>query len=112
MFRILAGGATAFLFSASVFALTPHDELVSACTEDGNDAAECSCAANVIIETLEENELDFMLAVMEADTNEPESVMSIAAEHGLDMTGIMLMGQKMQTAEPEMRELCGIDTSE
>ena len=49
MFRILAGGATALLFSASVFALTPHDELVAACTEDGNDAAECSCAADVVI---------------------------------------------------------------
>ncbi|QNL20004.1 hypothetical protein HXX25_12100 [Hyphobacterium sp. CCMP332] len=109
MFRILAGSAAVFALSTAAFALTPQEELTAACTESGNDAADCACAADHIVETLDETELAFMLAVMEADTNEPTEVMSIAAEQGMEVADIMVMGQKMQVAEPVMREACGID---
>jgi hypothetical protein len=35
--------------------------------------------------------------------------MTIAAGLGMELADIMVMGQKMQTVEPAMREECGID---
>lgn len=109
MFRILSAGAAVIALSAAASALTPQEELTAACTESGNDAEQCSCAADYIVETLDENELAFMMATMEADTNDPAEVMAIAAANGMELADIMVMGQKMQTAEPEMREACGIE---
>jgi len=109
MFRIIAGSAAIFALSATASALTPQEDLTDACIEGGNDAAQCSCAADVIVETLDENELTFMMTVMEADTDEPTEVMTIAAGLGMEIADIMVMGQKMQTVEPSMRDECGID---
>lgn len=109
MFRILSASAAAIALSAAASALTPQEELTAACTESGNDAEQCSCAAGYIVETLDENELAFMMATMEAETEDPAEIMAIAAANGMELADIMVMGQKMQTAEPEMREACGIE---
>ncbi|WP_394693183.1 hypothetical protein [Hyphobacterium sp.] len=109
MFRMLAGSAAVIALSAAAYGLTPQEELTAACTESGNDAADCACAAGHIVEALDETELSFMMAVMEADTNEPAEVMTIAAAQGMEITDILVMGQKMQDAEPAMREACGIE---
>ena len=112
MFRLIAGGIAAVALNTAAFALTPQEELTDACTDSGNDAVQCSCAADIIVDTLDENELSFMMAVMEADTNEPTEVMTIAAANNMELADIMVMGQKMQVAEPTMREQCGIDEFE
>lgn len=105
---VFTAGVAAFGLAASALA-TPQEDMAARCVEEGNEAEQCECAAEIIVETLDESELAFMLAVMDADTSEPEAVMTIAAEHGLDMGGMVLIGQKMQAAEPEMVEQCGID---
>lgn len=105
---IITAGIAAFGLAASA-AATPQEEMAARCVEEGNEAEQCECAAEIIVETLEENELAFMMAVMEADTSDPEGVLTIGAEHGIDMAGMLLINQKMQTAEPDMVEQCGID---
>lgn len=109
MLKFVTSGALAALMAGAAFSLTPQDELTTACVEGGNEREQCECAAGMLVETLDENELAFMMDVMEADSSDPAIVMPIAAEHGLDMTGIMEMGQKMAVAEPEMRERCGVE---
>jgi hypothetical protein len=109
MFRILSAGAAVFALSAAAYSLTPQEDLTEACTESGNDAADCACAADYIVETLDETELAFMMATMEAETEDPAEIMAIAAANGMELSDIMVMGQKMQAAEPEMREACGIE---
>jgi len=109
MYRILAASAAVIALNAAAFAFTPHDDLVANCIDEGNDEADCSCAADFIVDTLNDNELTFMMTVMDADTNEPTDVMAIAAEQGMELTDIIEMGQKMQAVEPAMREQCDID---
>lgn len=109
MLKFVTGGATALLLAGAAFSQSNQETLVGSCTEAGNDQAACECAAEMLIETLEDNELAFLMAVMDEDTNEPERVMAIAAENGLDMTGMMTMQQKMVAAAPEVSEQCGIE---
>ncbi|PIW30536.1 MAG: hypothetical protein COW29_03775 [Rhodobacterales bacterium CG15_BIG_FIL_POST_REV_8_21_14_020_59_13] len=109
MFRILSASAAVIALSAAAPALAPQEDLTAACTEAGNDAGQCSCAADFVVETLDENELAFMMATMEAETEDPAEIMAIAAANGMELADLMVMGQKMQTAAPEMREQCGID---
>lgn len=109
MFRILSASAAVIALSAAASALTPQEDLTTACTEAGNEAVQCSCAAEYVVETLDENELAFMMATMEAETEDPAAIMAIAAANGMELADLMVMGQKMQAAEPEMREQCGFD---
>ncbi|WP_420434943.1 hypothetical protein [Hyphobacterium sp.] len=109
MFRIFAGGVAAVALFATANALTPQDDMTSRCVDEGNDPVQCACAAGVIVDTLEDNEIAFMLEMMGSDSREdPQQMLSIAAQHGLDMSGIMAIGQKMAAAEPGMREQCDI----
>lgn len=108
MFRILSAGAAVFALSAAAYSLTPHEQLVGACVNSGNDPAECACAADYMINVLEDNEMAFMLAVMDARTNDREQVYAIAADHGLEPSDIGLMQQRMATEEPAMRAQCDI----
>ena len=110
MFRILTAGIAAVSFCA--LAQAQQSEMVDRCVEEGNDREQCECAVGVIVDTLEDNELAFMVAMMGADTTDAEAMLSTAAEHGLDMTGVIGIGQKMADVEPEMRAECGIEDDE
>jgi hypothetical protein len=109
MFRYLAGGVSALVLSVAAQALTPQDEMAARCVEEGNDAAQCACAAEVIVDTLEDNEIAFMMEMMGSESEDPQQMLSVAASHGLDMSGVVAIGQKMAAAEPEMREQCGLE---
>ena len=113
MIRKFAGGIAALTLGAAAHGQSPQDEMASRCVAEGNDPAQCACAAEVIVETLEDNEIAFMLEMMGSESrDDPQQMLTIAAEHGLDMGGIVAMGQKMQAAEPDMREQCGIEDEE
>lgn len=109
MFRIFAGGLSALALFATANALTPQEDMTSRCVEEGNDPVQCACAAGVIVDTLEDNEIAFMLEMMGSESREdPQEMLTVAASHGLDMSAIVGIGQKMAAAEPEMRTQCDI----
>ncbi|WP_421788621.1 hypothetical protein [Hyphobacterium sp.] len=112
MFRLISGALTALTLSAAASAFTPQEEMASRCVAEGNDPAQCACAAEVIVDTLEDHEVAFMMAMMNSGSEEPEQMLTVAAEHGLDMSGVVAIGQKMAAAEPEMRRQCGIEDEE
>ncbi|WP_421789715.1 hypothetical protein [Hyphobacterium sp.] len=114
MLKFVTGGAVAVVMAGASLALTPAEEIADRCVEQGNERAQCECAADFMVETLEDNEVSFMMAVMDSDSaqQDPNAMMTLAAEHGLDMAGMVEIGQKMAAAEPEMRETCGIEADQ
>tara|TARA_R110002073_G_scaffold239434_4_gene401087 strand:+ start:1129 stop:1467 length:339 start_codon:yes stop_codon:yes gene_type:complete len=109
MFRTVLTAMSLAALPAAALAVTPQETLTAACTEAGNDAEECSCAAGLITDELTEAEVNFMMAAMEAETNDPTTIMALAAEHEMSMEAIVAMGQKMGSLEPAMRDECGIE---
>ncbi|MEE2565307.1 hypothetical protein [Hyphobacterium marinum] len=109
MVRILVAALALSALPAAALAEDAEDTMVAACTEAGNDAGDCRCAAELIGDELTDAEMDFMIAAMDAGENDPNAVMAIAAEHEMTMEDIMMMGQKMQALSPRMRDECGIE---
>jgi len=97
------------LVGATAFAITPQETLSDACVEAGNDRTNCDCAANAIVDELNDDETDFMLATLDADTSDPNAVMALAVEHDMTIEAMMAMGQKMNALSPVVSEQCGID---
>ena len=72
MFRIFTGGLSALALSAAASALTPQEDMTARCVEEGNDPAQCACAAEVIVDTLEDNEVAFMMEMMNSQSEDPQ----------------------------------------
>ncbi|MEE2526531.1 hypothetical protein V0U79_09145 [Hyphobacterium sp. HN65] len=109
MLRILAGGIAVIALSATASAQTAEEIMTERCVAEGNAPEQCSCAAEVITDTLEDNEVRFMLTMMQDPPESMEALLSVAAEHSLDLEGIAGIREKMTDAEPGMREQCGIE---
>jgi len=106
---LFAGLLFSGLIGTSAFAVTPQETLADACVDAGNDRTNCECAADAIVDELNEDETDFMLATLDADTSDPNAVMALAVEHDMTIEAMMAMGQKMNALAPVVSEQCGID---
>ena len=94
---------------AIAMAQSDEDRISASCTEAGNEEAACDCAAEALTEALTDDEMNFMMATMDADTSDPNAVLALTVEHNMTMESMMALGQKVSALEPVLRDECGVE---